>query len=55
MGTLAHFKNLYVHAFDDCRPTYVVYILKGYSLFCALMLSMALYAFVFRMFTGFDF
>ncbi|MDX1332193.1 MAG: DUF6747 family protein [Robiginitalea sp.] len=55
MGTLAHLRNLYDHAFEDCRPAYVVYLLKGYALFCALMLSMALYAFFFRVFTGFDF
>ena len=55
MGTLLHFKNLYVHAFDDCKPSFVVYLLKGYSVFCALMLSMALYAFLYRAVTGFDF
>ena len=55
MGTLTHFKNLYEHAFEDCHPTYVVYLLKGYSLFCAAMLAMALYAFFFRAFTGFEF
>lgn len=55
MGTLTNFKNLYLHAFEDCKPSYVVYILKGYSFFCALMLSMALYAFFFRMLTGFEF
>ncbi|MGB5403692.1 DUF6747 family protein [Robiginitalea sp.] len=55
MGTLTHFKNLYTHAFDNCKPVYMVYLLKGYSLFCALMISMALYAFFYRVFTGFDF
>jgi hypothetical protein len=55
MGTLVHFKNLYLHAFDDCKPTYLVMLLKAYSIFCALMLSMALYAFLYRAFTGFDF
>ncbi|MEJ2163619.1 MAG: hypothetical protein P8X60_10015 [Robiginitalea sp.] len=55
MGTLTHIKNLYIHAFDDCKPTYLVYFLKAYSLFCALMLSMALYAFIYRAFTGFEF
>ena len=55
MGTLIHFKNLYLHAFQDCKPVYVVYILKAYSLFCAMMLFMALYAFLFRAFTGFEF
>ena len=55
MGTLAHLRNVYDHAFKDCRPLYLVYLLKGYALFCALMLSMALDAFVDRVFTGFDF
>lgn len=55
MGTLLHFKNLYLHAFDDCRPTYVVLLLKAYSIFCALMLSMAIYALMYRAFTGFEF
>lgn len=55
MGTLIHFKNLYLHAFDNCKPTYVVYLLKAYSLFCALMITMAIYAFLYRAFTGFEF
>ncbi len=55
MGTLIHFKNLYLHAFDNCKPAYVVYLLKAYSLFCALMLTMAIYAFLYRAFTGFEF
>ncbi|MCO5724820.1 DUF6747 family protein [Robiginitalea marina] len=55
MGTLIHFKNLYLHAFDNCKPTYVVYLLKAYSLFCALMITMAIYAFFYRAFTGFEF
>ena len=55
MGTLLHFRNLYVHAFDDCHPSYVVLLLKAYSVFCALMLGMAVYAFLYRAFTGFEF
>ncbi|MFZ9004875.1 MAG: hypothetical protein JSW57_09300 [Flavobacteriaceae bacterium] len=55
MGILAHLKYLYDHAFEDCRPAYMVYLMKGYAVFCALMLSMALYAFFYRVFTGFDF
>ncbi len=55
MGTLLHFKNLYLHAFDDVKPAYLVVLLKGYSVFCALMLSMAFYAFLYRAFTGFEF
>jgi len=55
MGTLLHFKDLYVEAFDNCKPSFVVYFLKGYSIFCAVMLFMALYAFMYRAFTGFEF
>lgn len=55
MGMLLHFKNLYLHAFDDCRPAYLVVLLKAYSVFCALMLVMAIYAFLYRAFTGFEF
>lgn len=55
MGTLTHFKDLYLEAFDDCRPLFIVFLLKVYSLFCLLMLFMAIYAFFYRAFTGFDF
>jgi hypothetical protein len=55
MGTLEHFKNLYVEAFDDCKPEFVVVLLKAYSVFCVLMLFMAVYAFMYRAFTGFEF
>ncbi|MEM9001868.1 MAG: DUF6747 family protein [Bacteroidota bacterium] len=55
MGILLHFKNLYVTAFDNCKPEIIVILLKIYSVFCALMLSMAFYAFLYRAFTGFDF
>lgn len=55
MGTLLHFKHLYFEAFDDLKPSYVVLFLKGYSIFCAVMLAMAVYAFLYRAFTGFEF
>ena len=55
MGTLLHFKQLYVDAFDDCKPEILVYLLKAYSLFCALMLLLGFYALFYRAFTGFDF
>ena len=55
MGTLSHFRKLYVEAFDDCKPEILVYLLKIYSFFCALMLGMAVYAFLYRAFTGFEF
>ena len=55
MGTLLHFRNLYNEAFENCKPWFVVYLLKGYSIFCVLMLTMAVYAFMYRAFTGFEF
>lgn len=55
MGTLLHFKHLYQEAFENCRPGYVVLLLKGYSVFCAIMLALAFYAFFYRVFTGFEF
>ncbi|WP_168796349.1 DUF6747 family protein [Flagellimonas onchidii] len=55
MGTLLHFKQLYVNAFDNCKPNYLVVFLKGYTIFCGILLLMALYAFIYRAITGFDF
>lgn len=55
MGTLLHFKNIYSKAFENCKPEIAVIILKLYSVFCLIMLSMTVYAFMFRVFTGFDF
>jgi len=55
MGTLLHFKDIYTEAFENCKPSIIVFVLKAYSIFCVLMLSMAVYAFMYRAFTGFDF
>ncbi|WP_338089481.1 MULTISPECIES: DUF6747 family protein [Maribacter] len=55
MGTITHFRNLYVQAFENCRPLVLVTFLKVYSVFCALMIFSALYAFVVRAANGFDF
>ena len=55
MGTLSHFRTLYVQAFANCKPEFVVLLLKVYSIFCALMLFMAVYAFLYRAFSGFEF
>lgn len=55
MGTLLHFKHVYQTAFENCKPEIAVILLKVYSVFCLLLLFMAFYAFLFRMFTGFDF
>ena len=55
MGTLTHFKSIYSDAFANCKPHFLVVFLKAYSAFCAIMISMALYAFLYRVFTGFEF
>ncbi len=55
MGTIWNFKDRYFEAFNDCEPKYLVIILKAYSLFSALMISMAIYAVLYRAFTGFEF
>lgn len=55
MGTLLHFKELYTEAFENCKPEIIVVLLKVYSVFCALMLFMAVYAFMNRALTGFEF
>ncbi|WP_370458253.1 DUF6747 family protein [Cellulophaga sp. L1A9] len=55
MGTLTHFRNVYLEAFENCRPMFIVVLLKIYSLFSVLMISMALYAFAYRAINGFRF
>ena len=55
MGTLLHFKNIYLEAFENCKPEFVVILLKAYSVFCVLMFFMAVYAFMYRALTGFNF
>ncbi|MFS4455781.1 DUF6747 family protein [Maribacter sp. 2304DJ31-5] len=55
MGTLSHFRTLYSEAFDNCKPEILVVLLKVYSVFCALMLVMAVYAFMYRALSGFEF
>ncbi|MET6991623.1 DUF6747 family protein [Sediminicola arcticus] len=55
MATLLHFKSIYLEAFENCKPEFVVILLKVYSVFCVLMLFMAFYAFTYRAFTGFKF
>jgi len=55
MGTLTHFKNLYVQAFENCKPEIVVILLKIYSVFSALMIFLAIYAFIHRIVNGFEF
>ncbi len=55
MGTLAHFKNLYTEAFENCKPEIVVVLLKIYSVFSAIMIFMAIYAFMDRLLNGFEF
>ncbi len=55
MGTLVHFRNIYEKAFENCHPNVVVMLLKAYSVFCGIMLTFAIYAFIYRAFTGFEF
>jgi hypothetical protein len=55
MGTLVHFKNLYLEAFENCKPAFLVVLLKLYSIFSIVMISMALYAFMYRAINGFEF
>ena len=55
MGTLSHFKNLYVDAFANCKPEILVIVLKAYSVFSAIMLLLAMYAFTYRVLNGFEF
>ncbi len=55
MGTLLHFKTLYEEAFENCKPEFVVILLKLYSFFCASMLLMAVYALMDRALNGFEF
>ena len=55
MGTLTHFRTLYIEAFENCKPAIVVVLLKVYSVFTALMIFMALYAFMQRALNGFEF
>ncbi len=55
MGTLSHFRTIYHQAFKDCKPEIVVILLKVYSVFCGLMLFLAVYAFFYRALNGFDF
>jgi hypothetical protein len=55
MGTLVHFKNVYLEAFENCKPAFVVVLLKIYSLFTLIMIFMAVYAFIHRAFNGYEF
>ncbi|SDE05053.1 hypothetical protein SAMN05421636_10360 [Pricia antarctica] len=55
MGTLSHFRTIYIQAFKGCKPEILVVLLKVYSVFCALMLFLAVYAFMDRALNGFDF
>ncbi|WP_171037068.1 DUF6747 family protein [Maribacter algarum] len=55
MGTLSHFSNLYSQAFEGCKPAALVLLLKAYSVFCAIMIFMAVYALTDRALNGWDF
>ncbi|GGG52911.1 hypothetical protein GCM10011414_23180 [Croceivirga lutea] len=55
MEMIVNFKNLYLEAFRNCRPNYLVMFLKAYSVFSAAMILMAVYVLVYRAVTGFEF
>ncbi|WP_354668427.1 MULTISPECIES: DUF6747 family protein [Cellulophaga] len=55
MGKILHLRNLYLEAFENCKPAFLVVLLKLYSLFSMAMISMALYAFLYRAVNGFKF
>ncbi|MGD1945795.1 MAG: DUF6747 family protein [Croceivirga sp.] len=55
MGTIMSFKNMYLDAFSNCKPEFLVVLLKIYSIFSALMIFMAVYALTYRALTGFEF
>ena len=55
MATITHFVDLYNAAFKDCKPEIIVVLLKVYSVFCALMIFLAIYALTDRVVNGFEF
>lgn len=55
MNTLLNLKKMYLDAFENCGPNYLVAFLKVYSIFCAVLWSVTFYAFLYRAFTGFRF
>ncbi len=55
MEWLLYYKKIYSNAFNDCKPGIAVTILKVYSFFCFTLISISLYAFLYRAFTGFKF
>jgi len=55
MGTLSHFSNLYTQAFENCKPMAIVFLLKVYSVFSAIMILAAVYALSSRALNGWDF
>ncbi|MEE9362884.1 MAG: DUF6747 family protein [Cellulophaga sp.] len=55
MARFLHLKNIYLEAFEDCKPKYLANFLKVYMIFCVLMLTLALYAFTYRAVTGYHF
>ena len=55
MDAILNFKNVYLEAFENCKPKFLVVVLKVYSVFNAILILMAFYAFFYRAFTGFEF
>lgn len=55
MTTLLLLKDLYLNAFEELNNKKASRILKIFSWFCFAGLVVVLYAFVYRLFTGFPF
>ncbi len=55
MGTLLLFKELYLNAFKGLGNTITANIFKIMSWFCFLCIGIIIYAFIYRLATGFAF
>jgi hypothetical protein len=55
MKTLLLFRNIYLERFKSIENFIVRNYLKGFAIFSFIMFSVVLYAFIFRVFTGFPF
>ncbi|EIJ38898.1 DUF6747 family protein [Galbibacter orientalis] len=53
MTTLLLLKELYVSSFSELKNGYVATFLKVFSWFCFAILLVVIYAFFYRLFTGF--
>ena len=55
MNTFLNFKNAYLQAFKESESPFFTMILRIYSIFNAILILIAVYAFLYRVFTGFEF